>query len=159
MYSLSAIYCGKKWQLLVHMSSRTKKRQSLEMYRKSFGVSDWAASRSKMYCIRRWRKWVSDSRVTVARESNSWGRQASHMICWFLAVRTRDLSRPHTYSWSSPAIYTHRWKGIQKCPSHDTEKISWICNHNPGSKSWIQDPDQSQNLITSSLNVNQQVFE
>jgi len=92
-------------------------------YRKSLGVSDWAASLSKMYCIRRWRPWVSDSRQTAAWDSNSWGRPASHIICWFLSVRTRDLSRPHTYSCSSPAIWTQTHTHIE---THtDTHIQTW----------------------------------
>ena len=74
-------------------------------YRRSLGVRDWAARRSKMYCIRRCRKWVSVSSATVACVNSSWGRAASHMICWLRSVRTSDLIRPHTYNCRSPAIY------------------------------------------------------
>ena len=60
-----------------------------------------------MYCIRRWRLWVSDSSVTVAWFSSSCGRQASHMICWLRSQRTSDLSRPQKYNCSSQAICTY----------------------------------------------------
>ena len=75
---------------------------------RSFGVRDCAASRSNTYWRGTCNGCFSLASVAAHVTSSSLGSPASHITCWFLSVRSKDLTSSQAKNCSSNANWNYK---------------------------------------------------